>query len=135
MKQKWSKILIVRQIKKLSRTGVDISASNVSRNYIPLFTAASSKRYFHSWRKAVQKCGINYDRILERGRKRRREKLTKWDKKRVLKEIKALNPRGMSIAYRSNLALYSAARREYGNWKRALVAAGHKGAKRKRGRK
>ncbi len=126
MKQKWSKHLIVQEIRKLNRTGVDISASNVSKNYIPLFTAASSKRYFHSWRKAVQKAGINYDKILERGRKRRREKLTKWDKKRVLKEIKALNPKSATVAYRGKLALYSAARREFGNWKKALAAAGRK---------
>jgi len=132
LKQKWSKRLIVQEIRKLSRAGTDISASNVSKNYIPLFTAASSKRYFHSWRKAVQKAGINYDRILERGRKRRREKLTKWDKKRVLKEIKSLNLKRAAVAYRGNLALYSAARREFGNWKKALAAAGHKPGKAKR---
>jgi curved DNA-binding protein len=54
------------------------------------------------------------------------------NKQRVLKEIKALNLKRAAVAYRGNLALYSAARREFGNWKKAIAAAGHKGNKAKR---
>jgi hypothetical protein len=59
MKQKWSKEKIVETIKELQSKSVDISASNISKNYIPLFTAACSRRYFSSWANAVKEAGIN----------------------------------------------------------------------------
>src|ERR1017187_4664441 len=80
MKQKWSKEKIVESIKELKNQNIDISASNISKNYIPLFTAACSRRYYSSWSNAVKAAGIDYDQILEAGKARRRKKLTKWSK-------------------------------------------------------
>lgn len=126
MKQKWSKEKIIATIRELHSKGVDLSASNISKNHIPLFTASCSRRYFSSWGNAVKAAGIDYDKILEAGKSRRREKLTKWTKKEVLEEIKKTPPQELLNTYRERLALYSAARREFGSWKKALEVAGYK---------
>lgn len=126
MKQKWSKEKIVDMIKDLKKQDIDISASNISKNYIPLFTAACSRRYFSSWANAVKESGINYDQILEAGKARRRKKLTKWSKDQVLEEVRKAESLNLLTTYRDRLALYSAARREFGSWKQALEAAGYK---------
>jgi hypothetical protein len=126
MKQKWSKEKIVETIKDLKKQNVDISASNISKNYIPLFTAACSRRYFSSWSNAVKAAGIDYDQILEAGKARRRKKLTKWSKDQVLEEVKKAEAQKLLSTYRDRLALYSAARREFGSWKQALEAAGYR---------
>jgi hypothetical protein len=126
MKQKWSKEKIIETIKDLKAKNVDISASNISKNYIPLFTASCSRRYFASWSNAVKAAGIDYDNILEAGKARRREKLTKWSKEEVLEAIQQAGSKNLLTTYRDRLALYSAARREYGSWKQALEAAGYR---------
>jgi hypothetical protein len=126
MKQKWSKERIVETIQELKKQSVDISASNISKNQIPLFTAACSRRYFSSWANAVNAAGIDYDQILEAGKTRRRNKLTKWSKEQVLEEVRKAESQKLLSTYRDRLALYSAARREFGSWKQALEAAGYK---------
>ncbi len=126
MKQKWSKEKIVETIKDLQRQTIDISASNISKNYIPLFTAAGSRRYFSSWANAVKAAGIDYDQILEAGKARRRKKLTKWSKDEVLEQVRLAESKNLLTTYRDRLALYSAARREFGSWKQALEAAGYR---------
>jgi len=126
MKQKWSKEKIVESIKELKNQNIDISASNISKNYIPLFTAACSRRYFSSWSNAVKAADIDYDQILEAGKARRRKKLTKWSKDQVLEAVKKAESQNLLTTYRDRLALYSAARREFGSWKQALEAAGYR---------
>jgi hypothetical protein len=126
MKQKWSKEKIVEIIRGLRLQNIEISASNISKNQIPLFTAACSGRYFSSWANAVKSAGIDYDKILEAGKIRRREKLTKWSKEQVLEEIRRTESQNLLIVYRDRLPLYSAARREFGSWKKALEAVGYR---------
>ena len=126
MKQKWSKERIVETIQELRKKNIDISASNISKNYIPVFTAACSKRYFSSWAIAVKSAGIDYDQILQVGKDRRRKKLTKWSKEQVLDAIRKAESQNLLSTYRDHLALYSAARREFGSWKQALETAGYR---------
>ncbi len=126
MKQKWSKEKIVETIQELRKQNIDISASNISKNHIPLFTAACSRRYYSSWANAVEAAGIDYDQILEAGKSRRRKKLTKWSKEQVLEEVRKAESQNLLTTYRDRLALYSAARREFGSWKQALEAAGYR---------
>ncbi len=125
MKRKWSKEKIVQAIQKLLEKNIDLSAGNILKNYVPLFTAATSRRYFSSWANAMKAAGVDYGQILEAGRNRRREKLTKWSKERVLKEIRKDGPDNLLKTYRKRLLLYSAARRMFGSWKLALEAAGY----------
>ncbi|HEY5040060.1 MAG TPA: hypothetical protein VIJ93_13410 [bacterium] len=110
----------------MQRKNIDISAGKISKNYIPLFTAACSVRYFSSWRNAVKAAGINYGQILEAGKNRRREKLTKWSKELILEELQRLESQSLLTTYRDKLSLYSAARREFGSWKQALETAGYR---------
>jgi hypothetical protein len=125
MKRKWSKEIIIEMIKDLKNQNVDLSAGFISKNHVSLFTAASSRRYFSSWANAVREAGINYDQILEEGKNRRRSKLTKWSKIQVLEEVKKSQSLNLLTTYRDRLALYSAARREFGSWKQALEEAGY----------
>lgn len=126
MKQKWSKEIIIEMIKDFKNQNIDLSAGYISKNYVSLFTAASSRRYFNSWANAVREAGINYDQILDEGKSRRRSKLTKWSKTQVLEEVKSSQSLNLLTTYRDRLALYSAARREFGSWKQALAEAGYK---------
>jgi hypothetical protein len=126
MKQKWSKEIIIEMIKDFKNQNIDLSAGHISKNYVSLFTAASSRRYFNSWANAVREAGINYDQILEEGKSRRRSKLTKWSKTQVLEEVKSSQSLNLLTTYRDRLALYSAARREFGSWKQALAEAGYR---------
>ena len=125
MKAKWSNEKIVEDIKKLKKLNVDLSAGNIFKTHLALFTAASSKRYFSSWATAVKAAGIDYDEILKIGKERRRVKLTLWSKEEVLAELKRLDEGNLLTVYRDKLDLYSAARREFGSWKQALEAAGY----------
>ncbi len=129
MKQKWSKEKIVETIRELRKQNIDISAGNISKNYIPLFMAVCSKRYFSSWGSAVTAAGIDYEQIMEAGQKRRLQKLRKWSKERILEEIRGTGFRELVKTYRDRLPLYSAARKEFGNWHLALAAAGYQLAK------
>ena len=125
MKQKWSKEKIVETIQELRKKNIDISASNISKNYISLFTSACSKRYFSSWANAVKTAGIDYEQILKAGKNRRREKVTKWSKELILEELRRLESKSLLTTYREKSSLYSAARRKFGSWKQALETAGH----------
>ncbi len=126
MKRKWSKEKIVQTIKEFRKKNIDLSAGNVSKKYVPLFMAACSDRYFYSWANAIAAAGIDYDRILEAGRKRRNEKLKQWSKEKLFKEIRRTGLGDLLTTYRDRLTLYSAARREFGSWKLALEAAGYR---------
>lgn len=126
MKRKWSKEIIVEMVKDLKNRNIDLSAGYISKHHVSLFTAASSRRYFGSWANAVREAGVNYDQILDEGKTRRRNKLTKWSKIQVLEEVKKSQSLNLLTTYRDRLALYSAARREFGSWKQALEEAGYK---------
>lgn len=124
--QKWSKEKIIGQILALRKKGVDLGAANISARHRNLFTAASTERYFSCWGTAVKGAGINYDKIKRAGKLRRNEKLTKWPKERILKEIQdEKEPRNLLTAYRTRLPIYMAARRRFGSWEQALEAAGY----------
>ena len=126
MKAKWSKEKIVEEIKKLKQKNVNLAASSIYKTHCPLFTAACSKRYFSSWANAVRAAGVDYDAILKIGKERRREQLTLWSKKEILTELKKIDEKSLLTIYRDRLALYSAARREFGNWINALEAIGYR---------
>jgi hypothetical protein len=126
MKRKWSKEKIVQTILALRKQNTDLSAGNALKNYVPLFTAACSRLYFSSWANAMAAAGIDYDKILEAGRKRRNEKLKKWSKEKLLREIRGTGLQDLLTTYRDRLTLYSAARREFGSWILALEAAGYR---------
>jgi hypothetical protein len=129
MKHKWSKEKIVHAIQELRKQNIDLSAGNISKRYITLFSAATSRRYFCTWRNAVKAAGFDYGPIMETGKKHRRDLLTKWTKEQVLNEIRRSEPERLLKTYRDQMGFYSAARRIFGSWKKALEAAGYRLAK------
>lgn len=122
---KWSKDKIIKKIKDLYRRNMDLSAGNVAKTFKALFSAATSKRYFGSWREAVKIAGIDYESIKSVSAQVRREKLRKWSPEKVVEEIKKIPEKELWFVYRTNLALHSAARREFGSWESAVRAAGY----------
>ncbi|MBI3009172.1 MAG: hypothetical protein HYY56_06650 [Candidatus Omnitrophica bacterium] len=86
----WSKGKIIRDIKALEEEGVDLSIRAIRRQgYGPLVTM--SNFYFGSWREAIRRAGLDYDKIRKRQR---------WSKKRVIENIKELNRQGIDLSYK-----------------------------------
>ena len=66
--RKWRKESIAREIKKLIDSGDSLAAATVREKHPALFSAATSVRYFGSWRNALTALGVDYDAILARSR-------------------------------------------------------------------
>jgi hypothetical protein len=112
-KTKWSNAKIIEEIKKLDEAGEPLTVKHTSKNYSALYSAAL--RYFH----------IDYGAIRRASRREAIRKITKWNKKRVIQEIKKIPKKDLWFIYKTNVALHSAARREFGSWKKAVEAAGY----------
>jgi hypothetical protein len=74
---------------------------------------------FGDWDKALRAAGFDPKRMRKQG---------SWDDKRIIKEIRAMRHRGLPLyaryALNNHAKLFSAARRQYGSWSTALIAAG-----------
>lgn len=74
---------------------------------------------FGDWDKAQRAAGFDPDRMRKQG---------SWDDKRIVKEIRAMRHRSLPLYARyvlmNHTKLFSAARRHYGLWSKALIAAG-----------
>jgi len=121
-KNRWTREKIAAGIKELNDQGVRLTVKNVSRRHSVLYSAAL--RYFGSWGDAVYAAGINYGEIKSQSRLEAVKKITKWNRARVLAEIKKVPFNRLWFVYKDNIALHSAARREFGSWRQALEAAG-----------
>lgn len=122
---KWSKERIKKYILGLSQKGESLNAGKVCRNYPFLFSAANSKRYFGGWGEAVKEAGFDYEKIKKRARQKAVEKLRLWSRRKIVAEIRKLSQsKAVTPIYEENLRLYSAARREFGDFREALKAAG-----------
>ncbi len=122
-KSHWSREKIAAGIKELADQGVRLTVKNVSRKHSALYSAAL--RYYRSWGDAVNAAGVDYAAIKQQSRREAVKKITKWNKARVLAEIKKVAFAKLWFVYKDNIALHSAARREFGSWRKALEAAGH----------
>jgi len=122
-KSRWNREKIAAEIKHLADKGVRLTVKNVSRQHSALYSAAL--RYYKSWGDAVKSAGIDYDAIKRESRREAVSKITKWDRTRVLAEIKTVPFEQLWYVYKNNVALHSAARREFGSWRKALEAAGY----------
>jgi hypothetical protein len=74
---------------------------------------------FGDWNKALLAAGFDPDRMRKQGL---------WDDKRIIKEIRTMRNRSLPLyaryALKNHAKLFSAARRQYGSWSTALIAAG-----------
>jgi hypothetical protein len=121
-KPKWTAEIIVATIRRLHQQGVDLSPTGIRKTHGALFSSARSKSHFGSWRRAVERAGIDYSRV------KRGEQV--WSRERIIRGIRAAYERRedlLSVAFKNrNKKLYSAAcaKRYFGSWRKALIAAG-----------
>jgi hypothetical protein len=122
-RRKWSREKIIEEIRRLAEEGHPLNISKVRKEFSSLVSIACSKKYFGSWRAAVEAAGINYNDVI---------KAHKWTKEEIIERIKSLYSKGEDLRPKAlskdkeNAALLSAARdpRYFGSWRAAVEAAG-----------
>lgn len=127
-KRVWTQERVTIEIRDLNGKGVDLRHGAVQEQYKRLVSAAI--RYFGSWRAAVEAAGVNYEDLRKSSEQSRLEKIGKWSDERILADIRDLQARGEDlravVVKNKYPALFSAAvsPRYFGNWRKALTAAG-----------
>jgi len=118
----WNKNSIVAELKALHKKGRDLSYMGLAKKHQALVSAAAY--HFKSYRNAVEKAGIDYAEVSRRPR---------WTKQHVIAAIKAAKRKGQDLNWASvtkrrdelGKAGFAAIQgRLFGNWNRALHAAG-----------
>jgi hypothetical protein len=122
MNKRWNKPLILRELKRLRKSGADLSYTGVQRRKQSLLSAAAY--HYGSYRKALERAGIDYGPLLRRPR---------WTRQLIIAQIKQARRRGDDLHWSavtkrndelSRAAFASLQRRLFGTWVRALHAAG-----------
>ncbi len=114
---KWSRERIIREILRRENSGRSLDLGGADRVPSSLYQAAS--RVFGSWRNAVVAAGISPEKARVHD---------PWPSSRVLAGIKSLARRKRPVRptelTRRYHLLLAAARRHFGSWPKAVVAAG-----------
>ena len=117
MPRKWTREEIVRQILQREATGLPLTHGGANGVEQPLYQAAV--RIFGSWRNAVISSGISSSRAARTDR---------WSPAKIFIVIRNLARRRRPISVveleRRFGSMVSAARRQFGSWTKAVVAAG-----------
>jgi hypothetical protein len=115
--KKWPRGRILEEIRIRADAGLSVSSSVIEEQMSGLWDAA--RREFGTWPRAVALAGIEYPS---------REWSWKWPRSRILEAIQDRNRKGQSLVNgdvrREVKGLSDAARRGFGNWAKALKAAG-----------
>ena len=118
----WDKDSVLRALKKLHKGGTPLSYNALARTHQSLVSAAAY--HFGAYRKAVEKCGIDYAEVTRRPR---------WTKTSIITLIKQAKRSGEDLHWSavtirgdelSKAAFASLQQRLFGSWDRALHAAG-----------
>ena len=118
----WDKPRILQSLRKLHKSGADLSYNVMAATNQALVSA--SAYHFSSYRKAVEKAGIDYTTVIRR---------PCWDRAMIIKLIKAAKRDGEDLHWsavtkrRDELgrAAFAALQpRLFGSWDRALTASG-----------
>ena len=118
-RHRWSKERIVAEIRRLHEQGIPLHMASVRKVFSSLVATACSRKYFGSWRAAVEAAGFDYDQVL---------RIKRWTKEKVIEEIRRLAESGgdlrPSVVMRNTQTLLAAARKFFGSWREAVIAAG-----------
>ncbi len=118
----WDKTRILQELRRFHKAGKDLSYNGLARQSQSLVSAAAY--HFGSYRKAVEKAGIDYALVIRRPR---------WTRQQIIRLIKdarrrdedlhwsAVTRRGDELGKAAFAALQP---RLFGSWDRALHAAG-----------
>jgi hypothetical protein len=118
----WDKERIVTALRQLNKKGEDLSYNRLAKRHQSLVSAAAY--HFGSYRKAVERAGIDYAAVTRRPR---------WNKQLIIAQIKQARKNGEDLHWsavtrrRDELGLAAFASlqpRLFGRWDRALQAAG-----------
>ena len=109
----WNDLEVIRKIRDLYENGKSLIYIDVFNNHQSLLNAAN--RYFKSWKNAVEASGLTPQ-----------YKHKYISRKAIVEEIKTLSIQNLKPAYirQMNPTLYSAARRRFKSWRKAIEAAG-----------
>ena len=119
----WSKDRIVARIRDLHAIGAPLHSHAVRNLNGKVHSAAISKRYFGSWKRAIEAAGLDYGEIKDAGRNARVQGRVKWTKESIVEAIRARVGRGESLApndvRQSERGLTQAASkpRTFGSWR------------------
>jgi len=118
--EKWSDAKVLRMLREARKLGRPLSSGEARHGMGRLYKAAI--KHFGSWKHALTQAGIAYEEVSRRG------PFETWTRERILDEIQMLRRRGKDRDYlflrTHHSKLYAAARNHFGNWARALGAAG-----------
>jgi len=118
--RKWSKEVIVEEIRDLAARGFDLSFRSMALSqHNSMVYAAIRPKYFGDWRAALEAAGLASEEIY---------RYRSWDMEGILEEIRRLQTEGADLSSKSMdesaNKLIATARRRFGNWGRALESAG-----------
>lgn len=121
---KWSKDLIIEQIKELYHHGIPINNTAIVKTNEKL--SGAGIRYFGSWRNAVEACGIDYDTIISEARSGPKSPHGTWNEEIILKKLKNRLDSGKPINAHSlqieDSKLLAAATLYFGSIEKAITA-------------
>lgn len=107
-RQSWNRQRVIEILQSRSRQCISLRKT-YDRDKA-LYEAA--KRYCGSWQKALQAAGLS-------------PQLREWHPKRVIRELQTRYRQGQSVCWATvERPFYNAACRYFGNWRKALEAAG-----------
>src|SRR5437016_3135533 len=118
----WDEQRIIKALRELHKKGRDLSYNKLARKHQALVSAGAY--HFGSYRKAVEKAGIDYATVTRRPR---------WTKQAIITQIKQGRRKGEDLHWaavtkrRDELGMAAFASlqpRLFGRWDRALQAAG-----------
>lgn len=118
--RKWSKEVIVEQIRELASKGFDLSFRSMALSqHNAMVYAAIRPKYFGNWRTALEAAGLASEEIY---------RYRSWDESGILEEIRRMKMEGADLSSKSmdetSNKLIATARRRFGNWGKALEKAG-----------
>lgn len=117
MRRKWTRKLILQEILRRESRGLPLSLGGECGLDTALYQAAT--RIFGSWRNAIIAAGITPQRAIRAER---------WQPVTVLNAIRRLakqkRPLTLAEVEKRHGSMVSAARRFYGSWPKAVIAAG-----------
>ena len=115
----WSKEKIIEELLKYKEQNIELHLSNIKNVNSALLSAAV--RYFGSWKEALECAGLNYNEIAKS------KPTGYWTKERITKAIKTLYSSREDLNYLNIFSNHNdilcAARREFGTWESAVIAA------------
>lgn len=116
MRTAWSRETIIRYLVERHAKGLPMSRS---ANRVDLLLHAAARRIFGSWKNAIQSAGIPPHTVIPGER---------WSPPRVLTMIRHLAKKDRQLTHaeldRRYRSLASSARRHFGSWRKAVLAAG-----------